>query len=75
MTRRSLTLLLASVATVGFLAGATITNKMISVQAQNAPGYGFAALAGQRVGQDVDGPYEVDPKWPKPLPGRSRATA
>ena len=37
-------------------AGALLTSKMLSVQAQNKPGYGFAALAGERVGQDVDGP-------------------
>ena len=77
MTKRKMTLLVAAVAAIAFVAGAIATSKMISVQAQAKPGFGFAALAGERVGQDVDGPYQVDPNWPKPitaLPGHEKWT-
>lgn len=77
MTRRTLTLLFLAMAAAGLVAGAIVTGRMISVQAQTKPGYGFAALAGERVGQDVDGPYVVDPNWPKPitaLPGHEKWT-
>src|ERR1700692_2219535 len=77
MPRRTLTLILLALTAIGFMAGAIVTSRMISVQEPAKPGYGFAALAGQRVGQDVDGPYEVDPNWPKPitaLPGHEKWT-
>ena len=77
MTRRTLTLVVVAMAAIGFMAGAIVTSRMISVHAQTKPGYGFAALAGERVGQDVDGPYDVDPNWPKPitaLPGHEKWT-
>ena len=67
MTKRTLTLALIAMTTAGFVAGVFVATRLISVQAQTKPGYGFAALAGERVGQDVDGPYEVDPNWPKPI--------
>jgi len=38
---------------------------------------GFAAVAGERGGQDQTGPYEVVPDWPKPLsqlPGHEKWT-
>ena len=53
MTKRKMTLLVAAVAAIAFVAGVIAASKMISVQAETKPGYGFAALAGQRVGQDV----------------------
>ncbi len=31
------------------------------------PGNGFAAVAGERGGQDLFGAYDVVPDWPKPL--------
>ena len=34
---------------------------------QPLPGEGFAAIPGQRGGQDMFGPYEVVPNWPKPM--------
>ena len=77
MTRRTGMFILAAVAAGGFVAGGIFTSKMISVNAQTKPGYGAAALAGERVGQDVDGPYNVDPNWPKPisaLPGHEKWT-
>ena len=77
MTTRKLTLLLVATTAIAFMVGAIVTSRIISVQAQVKPGYGIAALAGQRVGQDVDGPYDVDPNWPKPitaLPGHEKWT-
>ncbi len=34
---------------------------------QPLPGEGFAAIPGQRGGQDMFGPYEVVQNWPKPM--------
>ena len=33
----------------------------------SAPGAGFAAIPGLKGGQDMFGPYEVVPNWPKPI--------
>jgi hypothetical protein len=77
MTTRKLILLMLATAAIGFMAGTIVVSRMILVQAQVKPGYGIAALAGQRVGQDVDGPYNVDSNWPKPitaLPGHEKWT-
>ena len=77
MSKRAITFALAVTVAAGFAVGVFVANKMISVQAQAKAGFGFAALAGQRVGQDVDGPYNVDPNWPKPLtalPGHDKWT-
>src|SRR5437868_3944003 len=38
----------------------------LTVSAQDGS-FGFAAVAGQRGGQDQTGPYEVVENWPKPL--------
>ena len=38
-----------------------------SGQEQPLSGAGFAAVPGQRGGQDTFGPYEVVPYWPKPM--------
>jgi hypothetical protein len=35
--------------------------------APTAPGGGFAAVPGEKGGQDFTGPYTVDAAWPKPL--------
>ncbi len=45
--------------------------------AQGKPGAGFAAVPGQTGGQDMFGPYDIVPAWPKPiseLPGNSKWT-
>ena len=47
-----------------------------AAQAPQQP-IGFAAVAGERGGQDQTGPYEVVPDWPKPLsqlPGHEKWT-
>lgn len=52
-------------------------NAAQGAQARDKLAYGTAALPGERVGQDVDGPYTVDPNWPKPisaLPGHEKWT-
>ncbi len=36
-------------------------------QAKNLPGQGFAAVPGQKGGEDVFGPYDPVQNWPKPL--------
>ncbi len=37
------------------------------VEAQQVPGAGFAAIPGLKGGQDIFGPYEAVPNWPKPM--------
>jgi hypothetical protein len=37
------------------------------VDAQQVPGAGFAAIPGQKGGQDIFGPYEPVANWPKPM--------
>ncbi len=42
------------------LAATTLLDRVMSrVQAQQAPGAGFAAIPGQKGGQDIHGPYDV----------------
>ena len=48
MNRRTLTLTIIAVTAVGFIAGAIVANRILSVEAQTKPGYGAAALAGER---------------------------
>jgi hypothetical protein len=48
-----------------------------SVAAQEKPGAGFAAIPGAPGGQDMFGPYDIVPNWPKPLtalPGHEKWT-
>ena len=47
------------------------------VQAQEKPGYGFAAVPGQPGGQDTFGAYEIVKDWPKnisTIPGNEKWT-
>ena len=46
-------------------------------EAQDKPGAGFAAIPGVQGGQDMFGPYDIVPNWPKPLtslPGHEKWT-
>ena len=46
-----------------------------AVHGQTKPGYGFAAVPGEKGGWDLTGPYQVVPGWPKPmsqLPGHEK---
>jgi hypothetical protein len=43
------------------------SSKIAFSQTSNGHGAGFAAVRGEKGGQDADGPYEVVEDWPKPL--------
>jgi hypothetical protein len=62
----------------GLVAIAMLSSRVGGTQEQHPPGYGFAAIPGQKGGQDKFGPYEVVPDWPKPmsasLPGHENWT-
>ena len=68
MTRRAGGLLLAIAMTVaGFFAGMLLEKRIRSVEAQGKSNFSAAAIAGEKNTQDVWGPYEVVPDWPKPI--------
>jgi sugar lactone lactonase YvrE len=54
-------LAIAAIFVAGFLLGSRVT----TVQGKEPAGYGFAAIPGQKGGQDAFGPYEVVHDWPK----------
>ena len=60
-------LLTTVVFSAGLLALMLPANGFVHVQAQQVPGAGFAAIPGQKGGQDIFGPYDVVPNWPKPI--------
>jgi DNA-binding beta-propeller fold protein YncE len=78
MSRRATGLLLATTMTVaGFVAGILLEKKIRSVEAQGKSTFTAAAVAGEKNTQDIWGPYEVVPDWPKPitsLPGHEKWT-
>jgi hypothetical protein len=78
MNRRAAGLLIAMATTVaGFFAGFLLEKKMRGVEAQGKSNFSAAAIAGEKNTQDVWGPYEVVPDWPKPLtslPGHEKWT-
>jgi len=78
MNRRVGGLLLAMTMTVaGFFAGMFLEKKIRGVEAQGKPNFSAAAIAGEKNTQDIWGPYEVVPDWPKPitsLPGHEKWT-
>ena len=53
-----------SLLVVGLAVSLVGTNQIVSAQGL---GSGFAAVPGQRGGQDMFGPYDVDPNWPQDL--------
>ena len=59
---------IAAVAMV-LLAVILVSNRLGMVQGQmnKTPGEGFAAVPGQKGGEDVFGPYDPVKDWPKPL--------
>jgi hypothetical protein len=60
-----------------FLAGFLLGTKVTTVQGKEPAGYGFAAMPGQKGGQDIFGPYEAVKDWPKnisSLPGNEKWT-
>ena len=78
MKRRTGGLLLAiTMAVAGFFAGILRERKIRGVEAQGKPNFSAAAITGEKNTQDVWGPYEVVPDWPKPitsLPGHEKWT-
>jgi DNA-binding beta-propeller fold protein YncE len=78
MSRRATGLLLATTMTVaGFVAGILLEKEIRSVEAQGKSTFTAAAVAGEKNTQDIWGPYEVVPDWPKPitsLPGHEKWT-
>ncbi len=44
---------------VGIVGGIVLAKRLAPVQAQAKPGFGFAAVPGEKGGQDITGPYEV----------------
>src|SRR3977135_2077549 len=60
-------LALVAMTASGFVGGFVVANRMQPVQAQARPGSGFAAVPGQKGGEDITGPYEAVMDWPKPL--------
>src|SRR5262249_43776638 len=70
----------ASTVTLGALVlalGFVFVNRQAAVQGQARPEARFAAVPGEKGGQDIFGGYEVVPNWPKPitrLPGHEKGT-
>jgi len=66
---------LAIVYLLGYIKGSTqspdevlaTTGRTEQLAGTALPGAGFAAVPGQKGGQDFTGPYEVVPDWPKPI--------
>ena len=50
---------------MGCALGFVVASRMLTVQGQEKPGMGFAAIPGVVGGQDTFGGYEVVPNWPK----------
>ena len=61
--RTSIILTFVVVAVMMVLGG----NRLTSVQGQSRPEARFAAVPGQKGGQDMFGAYDIVPNWPKPL--------
>ena len=62
---------------VAFAIGFVVAGRQASVLGQARPGAGFAAVPGEKGGQDLTGPYTVEANWPKPfsqLPGHENWT-
>jgi len=71
------TMLTVAAIAVAFAIGYVVAGRQAPVQGQTGPGAGFAAVPGEKGGQDVFGPYDVVADWPKPfsqLPGHENWT-
>ncbi|HVB58904.1 MAG TPA: hypothetical protein VNE63_21060 [Candidatus Acidoferrales bacterium] len=77
MRRGAITLGIIAMTAAGFGAGLLVASRMQAVQAQVKTDVSFAAVPNEKNSQDVTGPYEVVPNWPKPisdLPGHEKWT-
>lgn len=61
--KRSIELTLATVAAAVLCGPAALAQQ----DGESVPGAGFAAIPGLKGGQDMFGPYELVPNWPKPM--------
>src|SRR5258708_15470171 len=62
---------------VGIVGGIVLAKRLAPVQAQAKPGFGFAAVPGEKGGEDITGHNEEGHDWPKPLtalPGHEKWT-
>ena len=69
-------LMIISSATV-LVAVVILSNSLRPVEAQQKSGMGFAAIPGQKGGQDIFGPYDIVKDWPQnisTLPGNEKWT-
>jgi hypothetical protein len=69
--------LAVALATGVAIAGVTLVHRTQTVQAEVKPGTGFAAIPGQKGGQDMFGAYEVVKGWPQNIsqvPGNEKWT-
>ena len=74
---RSARRVLVSLVTASAVAILLVAGRIPVVQGQGAQGPRFAAVPGEKGGQDIFGGYEVVPNWPKPLsslPGHEKWT-
>src|SRR5579872_6731171 len=65
-----------ALATIGLIAAFLFGVRLLPLGAKGEDA-SIAAVAGEKGGQDLDGPYEVVPNWPKPLenlPGHEKWT-
>lgn len=70
-------LAVAAAVAVAFAAGFMAGTRLLHVEAKDQPGTGFAAIPGEKGGQDVFGAYEVVKGWPQnisTLPGNEKWT-
>jgi hypothetical protein len=70
-------LIVLAMTAAGFFAGLLLEKKVRSVEAQGKSSFSAAAISAEKNTQDVWGPYEVVPDWPKPLtslPGHEKWT-
>jgi peptidylamidoglycolate lyase len=80
MNTRMVAILAAGAGVVATLALGSLVGRVEAQQRSTTavPGAGFAAIPGQKGGQDIFGPYEAVPNWPRPmsesLPGHENWT-
>ena len=63
---RQRTSLVVTIAVAGVMM-VLVGNRPTSVQGQSRPEGRFAAVPGEKGGQDMFGAYDIVPNWPKPL--------
>jgi peptidylamidoglycolate lyase len=67
MRRWAIVVSLSAMTAAGFATGLLVAGKTPSVQARAKSEVSFAAVPGEKGGEDIAGPYDPVPDWPKPL--------